>query len=108
MYLFGICILVRSLLAYFAMEYNELILYFTSIVGITFWALYLFDLRPIAGESSAKGKKVWWKNVRPLHGTLYLLFSYLYYKGNEKAYIILIIDVLIGLLFWFTKENGNV
>jgi hypothetical protein len=108
MYLFIICLFVRSLLAYFAMNYHELILYFTTITGFTFWILYLFNLRQVAGESTAKGKNVWWNNLRPVHGSIYLLFSYLYYKGNEKAYLVLVLDVVLGLFVWLNKENETV
>ena len=111
MYLFVICLIVRSLLAYYAMEYSyereetfsKIILYFTTIAGLSFWALFLFNLRQTAEESSAKDNKVWWSSWRPVHGTLYLLFSWLYYKGNTNAYIILIIDVILGLLIWLNK-----
>ena len=103
MYMFIICLIVRSLLAYFAMEYNEIILYFTTIAGLSFWALYLFNLRQTAEESSATDKKVWWSNWRWVHGTLYLLFSWLYYKGNTDAYLLLVIDVILGLLIWLNK-----
>ena len=94
----------RSLLAYFAMEYNEPILYFTIIVGVTFWILYLFNLRQNADESSSMGKRTWWNDKRPYHGTLYLVFAYLYYSGYTRAYLVLVIDVVIGLLFWMNKK----
>jgi len=83
--------------------FSKIILYFTTIAGLSFWALYLFNLRQTAEESSAKDKKVWWSSWRAVHGTLYLLFSWLYYKGNTNAYIILIIDVILGLLIWLNK-----
>jgi len=108
MWKFAICLFVRSLLAYFARNYNEVILYFTTLVGCTFWILFLFNLRQVADESTAKGKKVWWSNLRPVHGSLYLLFSYLYYKGNEKAYLVLVLDVVLGLFVWLNKENATV
>ena len=36
--------------------------------------------------------------MRPIHIFIYLYFSYLYYNNHEKAYEILIYDVIIGLI----------
>ena len=107
MSLFYICLIVRVLLAYYAMEYNELILYATTIIGVSFWAIYLFKLRPTAMESSETGKKVWLNDYRPLHGTLYLLFAYSYYNEYTQAYLILFLDVAIGFMVWTDHRAGQ-
>jgi len=80
---------------------NDLILYFTTAVGISFWVLYLFQLRMVAPESSTG--RVWWNNKRPFHGTLYLIFAYLYYTKNDSAFYVLFLDVLLGSFFWVSK-----
>ena len=115
MYLFVICLIVRSLLAYYAMEYSyereetfsKIILYFTTIAGLSFWALFLFNLRQTAEESSAKDNKVWWSSWRPVHGTLYLLFAYSYYNEYTQAYLILFVDVAIGYFLWTDRQAGK-
>ena len=40
---------------------------------------------------------IWWKDLRPLHMFLWGFFAYLALTGNHKAWIILLIDSMIGL-----------
>ena len=40
---------------------------------------------------------IWWKDLRPLHMFLWGFFAYLAVTGNHKAWIILLIDSMIGL-----------
>jgi hypothetical protein len=43
------------------------------------------------------GEKIWWKNLRPIHMTLWSIFAYLAISGNRKAWIVLLVDTLFGL-----------
>ena len=45
-------------------------------------------------------KKIWWNDLRIVHGSLYLLFSYMAFNQNKDAWLILLIDTLIGLVSW--------
>jgi hypothetical protein len=50
------------------------------------------------------GDKIWWNNLRPIHGLLYLLFSYNAIIGNQNSWIYLLIDVSFGLISFLTKH----
>jgi len=43
------------------------------------------------------GDKIWWKDIRPIHTLLWATFSYMAITGNQKAWIVLLIDTLFGL-----------
>ena len=48
----------------------------TLIPAIGFISIYLLDLRKKGIESNGK---IWWNDMRPIHGSLYLLFSIFIY-----------------------------
>ena len=103
------CIPARILLVYIAKHYQispwrELLILFTTIVSIGFLTIYLFGLRKTGSE--VFGDVIWWNNLRPVHGLLYGLFAYIYYKNHDYAWKILGIDVIIGILaFIINKIN---
>lgn len=77
----------------------------TLIPAFGFILIYLFGLRKTGGE--VFGDKIWWNNLRPIHGFLYLLFSILAIIGYNKSWIILLIDTLFGLLMFSNYHINN-
>ena len=97
------CIGTRLLLTYFAKvgSYNirRMIGVFAGIVSIGFATIWLFDLRKTGIETG--GKEIWWDHARPLHALLFGSFAVmtLVYK-NSDAWVILLIDTIMGLALW--------
>ena len=93
------CIPVRlglALLAYFLpKKYLPILGYITLIPAIGFLGQYVLGLRK-TGKGFAGGD-IWWTQMRPIHGTLYLLFSLYAIHSHTFAWCILLIDALIGL-----------
>jgi hypothetical protein len=94
-----ICIGSRLLLVYIAKNIsNELLEYMGYLLllpAISFIYIYLSGTRNTG--TGAFGQEIWWNNLRPIHGLLYLLFSYNAIIGNKDAWIYLFIDALFGL-----------
>ena len=69
----------------------------TLIIGLGF--LFVF----FAGKDrgATLDQVAWWHYLRPIHGLLYITYSYYAYKKNSDAYKILLIDVILGLLSFF-------
>jgi hypothetical protein len=92
------CIGTRSLFVYLAMTASKPILkymgYIATLVGVGLFYIFLTDSRKTGPE--VFGDKIWWNNLRPIHGTLYLLFAYNAIQGNRNSWIYLLMDVLIG------------
>jgi hypothetical protein len=84
------CIGTRSLLTYYAKITNDLqsLSIITFIIGFGFIYIYANDLRKTGPE--VFGDVIWWNLLRPIHGSLYLLFSYLAYNQNKNAWLILL------------------
>jgi hypothetical protein len=105
------CIGSRSLLVYIAKTANKQYLmylgYLALLPAIGFFYLYLFGLRKTGGE--VFGDKIWWNNLRPIHGLLYSLFAYNAIIGNQNAYQYLLVDVILGLMAFliFHYYNNN-
>ena len=94
------CIGVRSMLVILAKSINIKYLpymgYLALIPAIGFIIIYLAGLRKTGRE--VFGDIIWWNDIRPIHAVLYILFAL--YAINKKSYawIVLLIDVVIGLL----------
>jgi hypothetical protein len=99
LFLFG-CIGTRSLLVVLAKEGSKTVLknmgYIAVLIGLGFVTIYLTGSRKRGAE--VFGEKIWWNDLRPLHGSLYLLFGYNAIKGNKNSWKILLLDVVIGLI----------
>lgn len=93
------CIGTRSLFVYLAKNANSTYLrymgYLALLLAISFFYIFLTDSRKTGAE--VFGDKIWWNNLRPIHGVLYLLFAYNAIIGNKFAWIYLLIDVIFGL-----------
>lgn len=99
------CIGTRLLLTIYSKynNYSKLFNFITFIIGLSFIFLYIFDLRKTGFE--ATNNIIWWNEIRPIHGSLYLLFSIYYFKNNSrnKAWLFLLIDTCIGLFYYIHK-----
>lgn len=76
-------------------KFLPIILIITSLIGIGFWTIYLKGWRKTGRETG--GKEIWWNPIRPLHGTMYLLFTILAFMGYKKAWMLLVLDTMIGI-----------
>jgi hypothetical protein len=107
--LFLICIGIRSFFVFLAKNVNINILkylgYIAIIPSIGFFYLFLTNSRKTGTE--VFGDKIWWNNLRPIHGFLYFLFSYNAINGNKISWIYLLIDVIIGLISFLTYHYYN-
>lgn len=110
LFLFG-CIGTRTLLVYIAKTTNKtglhILGYLTLLPAIGFFYIFFTDARKTGTE--VFGDKIWWNNLRPIHGTLYALFAYNAIMGNPNAYLYLLVDVLLGLFSFlrFHFYNGG-
>ena len=94
------CIGIRTLLVYLAKNVDKTNLkymgYLSLLPAIGFFYLFFTGSRKTGAE--VFGDKIWWTNLRPVHGFLYLLFSYNAINGNLNAWMYLLVDVVIGLI----------
>ena len=104
------CIPVRAgfmLVAKKYTNYLRLMSYFAIIISIGFFYLFATGSRTTGTETF--GDKIWWNDLRPVHGLLYLLFAVFAYNKSEYAWVFLLIDVILGFVSFlsFHKKEGN-
>jgi len=108
LFLFG-CIGTRTLFVFLAKYANTTYLqymgYLALLPAIGFFYIFLTDSRKTGAE--VFGDKIWWNNLRPVHGLIYFLFAYSAITGNSSAWIYLLIDVMIGLVSFLTFHYVN-
>ena len=110
LFIFG-CIFLRLCIVFFIknlkINYLPIVGYIALIPAIGFFTIYFFNLRKTGTE--VFGEKIWWNNIRPVHGLLYLLFAYLAINKNKNAWLILLFDVLFGLIMFLNNHyyKGN-
>ena len=98
----GTRLLIAVISKYIPLDYLPYVGYLALLPFIGFIYLYINDLRQIKGFA---GGKVWWNNYRPLHAVLYLLFALYAIKKKPFAWIVLLIDALIGFMVWIIHKN---
>ena len=105
------CIPVRVLFVYIAKNISPIYLPYLGLLAllpaIGFLSIYFGGYRKKGGETF--GQKIWWNDLRPVHGLLYICFSYLAINKNKRSYVPLLIDVVIGLFSFiiFHFYNGS-
>lgn len=105
------CIGTRFLLVHLAKNastnYLPIMGYLALLPAIGFFYIYFTGVRKTGAE--VFGDKIWWNDLRPIHGTLYALFAFNAICKNTNAWIYLLVDVFIGLtsFLYFHYTNGN-
>ena len=99
MFIFG-CIVARVSLVLLAKnvspQYLRVLGFLSLIPVIGFLTIYLGDLRKTGRE--VMGNEIWWNELRPVHAVMYLLFAIYAIKKKDFAWIILLLDVCIGIV----------
>ena len=103
------CIGTRTLFMFLAKNADKTYLrymgYLALLPAIGFFYLFLTGSRKTGTE--VFGDKIWWNNLRPLHGLIYSLFAYNAIIGNSCAWIYLLVDVIIGLVSFLSFHYYN-
>ena len=103
------CIGVRTFFVFLAKGASKPLLkimgYIALIPAIGFFYLFFSGSRKTGAE--VFGDKIWWNDLRPIHGILYLLFAYNAINGNTFAWIYLLVDVIIGLVSFLSFHYYN-
>lgn len=68
----------------------------TFVIGVGFWTIYLNGWRKTGTETF--GQQIWWNSLRPVHGSIYLLFSLAALLGYKDAWVLLFADVCLGVI----------
>ena len=105
-----LCVGLRLFIVYLAKTDNKEHLRYMAVIAllpaIGFITIYLLDLRNTGPE--VMGNKIWWNDLRPLHGCLYLLFAIYAFKGSNISWKILLFDVIIGLFSFLYYHSGQI
>ena len=108
LFIFG-CILVRTLFVIIAKNISLNLLpylgYLALLPSIGFFYIYLTGSRKTGVE--VFGEKIWWNNLRPIHGLLYGAFAYNAINKNPGSWIYLLIDVILCLVSFLTFHYYN-
>lgn len=98
---FIICIFVRLSIVYLTLYLTKKNPDFLIPLGLMYSLMsFAFFITEFSGlrKYGMFGQKVWWN--RYIHSLLYAIFAYLAFQRNEKAYYILVIDILFGIFHY--------
>lgn len=93
------CIPIRLLLTYAIKHMPSESLVSIGYISVIIAGLFILSYMMYIPNKrkGAFGGKIWWNDMRAVHGCIYLLFSLLAIKQNANAWIVLLFDVIIGL-----------
>jgi len=101
------CIGMRTLFVIIAKNIDVNLLpymgYLAIIPATGFMYNYLTGSRKTGPE--VFGEKIWWNHLRPIHATLYYIFAYSAIMKKSYSWIILLIDVLLGLTMFLSNHR---
>ena len=80
--------------------------YLAIPIGLSFMYLYFVGNEKADSQLEWLGdKKIWWNDLRPVHGFLYLLFAVYAIQQKDFAWMVLLVDVIIGLSAWLIHHR---
>lgn len=98
-----LCFTLRLAIAYIAkitpQKYLPYLGYLAFIPAIGFAYTYI-NTKKIG----AFGQKAWWNYMRPIHSMLYLIFAILAIQKNKNAYIVPLLDTILGLIVFINHH----
>ena len=104
------CIGMRTLLTITSIEvtkiqngllYLKYMGYVAVFISMGFIYLYVNGNKYADNQlSQYKDKKLWWKNLRIVHGIMYSLFALFAIQMKSYAWVPLALDTIIGLSVW--------
>jgi hypothetical protein len=104
LYFIFLCFPARLLLSMLAKiiqsKYLPIMAIFTSFISISFFINFIKYKKD---EKGFFGSYVWWNNYRLIHSFNYAIFSIQAFLKNNKAWMILFIDAILGLIFFINK-----
>jgi hypothetical protein len=102
MSIFWVCVVVRLFYFAFAFLQHKVTVYSSFFIGIFFLILATNLVKRDTGiESSAPNNEIWWKELRWVHSTLFLSYSFLQYNfPSANNSFILLFDVCFGGAFY--------
>ena len=104
-----LCIPARIGLSLLAKKLKERKLQIMGLIllipAIGFLTIYFSNIRKVGAE--VFGDKIWWNDLRLLHGLLYLTFCVCALLKNTKSWLILMLDVYLGLYSFFVHHHNE-
>jgi len=108
------CIGLRSFLSYLSSNINYLpyIGGFYLLFSIGILCIYVFGSERADKQLEWLGdKKIWWNQMRLIHGIIWLIFAVLAFTKFKHSWVVLASDTFIGLSVWilhtFFQINFN-
>jgi len=104
-FVFG-CIVARLLIVLFVHQFRGTrLLQMLSVLALLpaagFFYLYVTGKRTTGPE--VFGGKIWWNDIRPIHGAFWLAFAAMAAVRWPHAYAPLVMDVLVGTAAWLLR-----
>jgi len=86
------CIPVRILMAYLAYRFPNSIFGLMALIVAIVWLTATFPTHGLFQGIA------WWKTLRPIHATLFLVYAAMTILLPQQAYIALGVDAIFGLI----------
>jgi hypothetical protein len=103
LFIFG-CVLIRIFFIYIAKKASRNQLRLLSIPALIIGISFIYQSIKNK-KKGAFGGDTWWSSLRSIHSFLWIIFAILAFNKIKKAYIVLIIDLSIGIIAFINHYN---
>tara|TARA_B100000073_G_scaffold335092_1_gene328344 strand:- start:343 stop:690 length:348 start_codon:yes stop_codon:yes gene_type:complete len=104
LFIFG-CISARLLLIVITKNIPLKNLPYLSPLFLTMGLGFLYYFLSKKDKGFTFDQKAWWQFLRPIHSILYIVTAYLAYSKNRKSYLVLTLDLFIGIVFFILHHT---
>ncbi len=98
--------LLFTLISYYASGWFLMMLGFLAMIPVLGWFYIIFIGERDTGVE-VMGDKIWWKPLRPVHMLLWFFFAWLAVTGSTKAWMVLLVDTLLGLTAFLAYHGSQ-
>jgi len=98
--------LLLTLVSYYATGWFLMMLGFLALIPVLGWFYIIFIGERDTGIE-VMGDKIWWKPLRPVHMLLWFFFAWLAVTGSHQAWMVLLVDTLLGLTAFLAYHGSQ-
>ena len=99
-----LCIPVRIAFVFIVKSSDKKYLPYLGYIGLIIGLGFMYNFIFTKKRGGTFNQIAWWNDLRPVHSIFYLIFASLALSRNNKAYVPLLYDVIVGFISFISHH----